>query len=193
MENSENKDFNYRLKQTFAFFFQGLLYIGPIALTIYIFVLAFQLVDGIIPVGIPGLGILVIFVSVTLTGIIGQRLLSKPFVAYFNYLLNKAPLFKIVYSSIKDLISAFVGKEKKFNQPVLVKVSKVSNLEKLGFITQTDVEELGLGKGKVAVYFPHSYAFTGELFIAPAEDVSMVDIPAAEVMKFIISGGITRI
>ncbi len=177
----------------FNYFFQGLLYVAPLGITIYIFVMAFHFIDGIIPIGIPGLGIVVIFTIVTSIGIIGQTLISKPITLYMKGMLDKTPFIKIVYTSIKDLISAFVGKEKKFNQPVLVKINKISNLEKLGFITQSDLHDLGIGDGKVAVFFPHSYAFTGELFIVPKEDVSPVDWPAAEVMKFVISGGIARI
>ncbi|HEY9123033.1 MAG TPA: DUF502 domain-containing protein, partial [Bacteroidales bacterium] len=93
---------------------------------------------------------------------------------------------------IRDLISAFVGKDKKFNQPVLVKVNKTAELEKIGFLTANDLSALKV-KGKVAVYFPHSYAFSGELFIVPSELVTPLDITPAEAMKFIVSGGVTEI
>jgi len=95
----------------------------------------------------------------------------------------------VIYSSIRDLLSAFVGKEKKFNNPVLVKVNHLSNLEKLGFLTQDDLSHLGVEGKKVAVYFPHSYNFSGELFIVPIEHVRPVDITSVEHMKFIVSGG----
>ena len=95
----------------------------------------------------------------------------------------------MIYSAIRDLLSAFVGKEKKFNNPVLVKVNHLSNLEKLGFLTQKDLSTLGIEDGKVAVYFPHSYNFSGELFIVPVEHVRSIDISSAEYMKFIVSGG----
>jgi uncharacterized membrane protein len=102
-------------------------------------------------------------------------------------------LVKVIYSSIKDLLSAFVGKERKFNTPVLVTVNPVSDLEKMGFLTQEDVSHIGIEGKKVAVYFPHSYNFSGEMFIVPAAQVKKINAAASDVMKFIVSGGVTNI
>jgi uncharacterized membrane protein len=90
-------------------------------------------------------------------------------------------------------MSAFVGKDKKFTEPVLVKVNKDSELEKLGFITQHDLSRLGIEKGKVAVYLPHSYNFSGNLFIVPARNITPIDASPTEVMKFIVTAGVTAI
>ena len=68
---------------------------------------------------------------------------------------------------MRDLLSALFAKERKFSHPVVVQMSGVSDLEKLGFITQEDLVELGM-REKVAVYFPHSYNFSGELYIVAA-------------------------
>jgi uncharacterized membrane protein len=95
-----------------------------------------------------------------------------------------------IYSALNDLFSAFVGKEKKFNKPVMVKVNLNSDLEKLGFITAEDLNFLN-EKDKVAVYFPHSYNFSGELFIVPEINVKPIDVNSSEVMKFIVSAGLT--
>jgi uncharacterized membrane protein len=97
---------------------------------------------------------------------------------------------KFVYSAFNDLFSAFVGKEKKFNQPVLVKVNLSSDLEKIGFITEQNLALLG-EKDKVAVYFPHSYNFSGELFIVPKANIKPINISSSDVMKFVISAGLT--
>jgi uncharacterized membrane protein len=67
----------------------------------------------------------------------------------------------------------------------------VSNLEKMGFITQKEMKEM-VFKDKVVVYFPHSYNFSGEMFIVPKEHVIALDIPSAEAMKFIVSGGASK-
>ena len=93
---------------------------------------------------------------------------------------------------MNDLFSAFVGKERKFNKPVIVLVNPISNLEKLGFLTEEDLSELG-ENDKVAVYFPHSYNFSGELFIVPKSQVRSIDINPVVVMKFIVSGGVSDI
>ena len=105
--------------------------------------------------------------------------------------MDRTPVVKLVYSSVRDLLNAFVGKEKKFNQPVLVKVNTVSELEKVGFLTQEDLSDLNI-LDKVAVYFPHSYNFSGELFIVPKELVRPFHMAPSEAMKFIVSGGIAR-
>jgi uncharacterized membrane protein len=67
-----------------------------------------------------------------------------------------------------------------------------SDLEKLGFITEENLELLELeDTDKVAVYFPHSYNFSGELFIVPRANIKPVNINSSEVMKFIVSAGLT--
>ena len=47
--------------------------------------------------------------------------------------------------------------------------------------------------GQVAVYIPFAYAFSGEMYIVPASYVTFVEISAGEWMKFIISGGVTKV
>jgi uncharacterized membrane protein len=103
--------------------------------------------------------------------------------------MKRIPILKVIYSAFNDLFSAFVGKEKKFNQPVLVRVNKSLNLEKLGFLTEEDLSLVD-EKEKVAVYFPHSYNWSGELFLVPRDQVKRIDVPPAEVMKFIVSAGV---
>jgi uncharacterized membrane protein len=185
------------MKKIVGYFFQGLLYVAPLGLTIYAIVLLFNVIDGLIQnyieewikIHIPGLGILLIFLSITLLGMIGGSILGAPVRRTIDKLLDKAPLFKVIYSSIRDLLSAFVGKEKKFNRPVLVKVNTISELEKVGFLTRDDLSNIGI-KDKVAVYFPHSYNFSGELFIVPAEHIRPLNMAPADAMKFVVSGGV---
>jgi len=105
----------------------------------------------------------------------------------------KIPIINLLFTSLKDILSAFVGKERKFSNPALVKINHLTNLEKLGFITQEDLSKIGVKDKKVAVYFPHSYNFSGELFIVPAEQVTPLDLPSSEIMKFIVSGGVIDI
>jgi len=93
---------------------------------------------------------------------------------------------------MKDLFTAFVGKEKKFNVPVIVCMNQENDLWKLGFVTEKNLAEFGL-HDMVAVYFPHSYAFSGVLYIVPEKSVKLVDLSPSEVMKFVVSGGITKV
>ena len=123
-------------------------------------------------------------------GIIGNTIIARPIKALINRIINKIPILKVFYSALNDLFSAFVGKERKFNRPVLVLVNPISNLEKLGFMTEDDLSKLDESE-KLAVYFPHSYNFSGELFIVPKNLVKPIDINPAEVMKFIVSAGVS--
>lgn len=173
-----------------TYFFRGLLFVVPIALTIYIMILAISWLDNLIPLKIPGLGLLTILAFISLVGYLASTLLAGPLFGLLEDVLSRLPLVSIIYSSLKDLISAFVGDKKKFNQPVLVTLDPVHTIQKPGFITQNDLSNLGL-QGQVAVYLPHSYNFSGNLFIVPAQYVTPLDAPGAEFMKFIVSGGVS--
>jgi uncharacterized membrane protein len=187
-------------KKVIDYFLQGLLLVAPFGLTFYFIYICFikindlaqDHIDKVLPFRIPGLGFLLLFILITTVGYFGHKLLSQPIKLLIEKLIAKVPFIQVVYSSIRDFLSAFVGKEKKFTQPVLVKINKISDLEKIGFLTSTDLNELGI-KDSVAVYFPHSYAFSGELFIVPSNQVKPLDIPPAEAMKFVVSGGISKL
>ena len=178
------------MKRLLAYFLQGLLYTLPIAATIYVVIEAIVLIDGIIPSEVPGLGILILIVLVTLVGFLGSTIIVQQFFS-LEKLLDRIPLIKIIYTSIKDLLSAFVGKKKRFNQPVLVKME--GQVERLGFVTQEDLSDLGIPTSKIGVYIPFSYAVTGNLIIVPKENVTLIDANSADIMKFIISGGVTSL
>jgi uncharacterized membrane protein len=200
MKKKNRSGFRFVMKRFTSYFLQGLLYSAPIGITIYVIYAVFNFSDGILKpliesylkFPVPGLGILIMVILITLIGIIGQTVVAQPFKAALERLIQKAPLLNMVYTSIRDFMEAFVGREKKFNQPVSVIVCHNPEIERFGFITQHDLSELNI-PNKVAVYFPFSYAFTGELLIVPAESVKPLDIPSGELMKFIVSGGVTRV
>lgn len=141
------------------------------------------------PMHIPGLGILNVVVIILVAGILVTSVITDPIKGWFHRWLNRLPIFKFLYSSIKDLTEAFVGDEKKFNEPVLVEVNEFG-LKKIGFLVQKDLKAVGL-PGDVAVYFPYSYSFAGQVVIVSAEKIKAIDITAAEAMKFVISGGVS--
>lgn len=178
------------MKRILSYFLQGLLYTLPVFATVYVIIEAIIFVDGIIPVKVPGLGLLIILSSLTLIGFIGTRFITPNIISVDKY-LDKVPLIKTVYTSVKDLLSAFVGKKKRFTEPVLVKME--GNVERFGFVTQHDLTDLGISADKVAVYIPFSYALTGNLIVVPKTNVSPVDGNSADIMKFVISGGVTEI
>jgi uncharacterized membrane protein len=178
------------------YFFQGLLLIIPIGATLYFIVASIRWTDrvitGLVPPGwnMPGVGLLIILTAITFVGYLGSTFIFRSVFDLFERLLNHLPFVRLIYSSLKDLIAAFVGDKKKFDHPVLVTINKHSDLKKLGFITQDDLSALQL-PGNVAVYLPHSYNISGDLYIVPKESVTFLAAPSAEVMKFIVSGGVT--
>lgn len=181
------------MKKFINYFLQGLLYIVPITVTLYVVVWTFQKIDGILPFQFPGLGLIIIISLITIIGFLGSAIITSPINAFFQNLLKRAPLLKTIYSSVKDLMNTFVGNKKGFSEPVLVKVYENSTIERIGFITNEDVESLNIAKGKVLVYMPHSYAISGQLFVVEKKNVSPIDKSSAEIMKLIVSGGVTEI
>ncbi len=189
------------IRWVMRYFFQGLLFIAPLFITAYALYFIFIHVDGfinqhiirILKFNIPGFGVVSMIVVVALIGFLARTIFLKPMLNHLDRTINKTPLVKIIYTSIRDLLSAFVGNKRKFTEPVLVKVSKDCELEKLGFVTQRDLSSLGIYDGRVAVYLPHSYNFSGNLFIVQASCVRPLNAPATEVMKFIVSAGVIDI
>ena len=178
------------MKKLIGYFLQGLLYLVPIAATIYVVVEAVVLVDGLIPIDFPGVGLLIILVVVTATGFLGGTLIVRR-ILRLEKILDKVPLLKIIYTSVKDLLSAFVGKKKRFTEPVLVKME--GEVERIGFVTQKELTHLGISADKIGVYIPFSYAVTGNLIIVPKGNITPINGSSADIMKFIISGGVTEI
>ncbi|MCL4481133.1 MAG: DUF502 domain-containing protein [Bacteroidetes bacterium] len=186
------------MKRLGTYFLQGLLLIAPLAATIYIVFFLFKFTDGLLStyleeyfkLKIPGLGILIIFLLLIFLGIIGGTIIAKPITFVINRILEKTPLLRLIYTSVKDLFSAFVGKERKFHRPVVVLVDEQNDLWRMGFLTNDKIGELGL-KDKVAVYFPLSYNISGILYLVPVNRIKPLNIPAADAMKFVISGGVS--
>lgn len=187
-------------KRLAGYFLQGLLYAAPLGFTIFFIYRGFGFVDEILKpylkehfhLVIPGLGLIILVSSITILGFVGQTVIAQPFKIVLEGLIKRTPILNTVYSFLHDFMEAFVGKDKKFNQPVRVIVCKEPEIERFGFITQNDLTELGI-KDKVAVYLPWSYNFSGEMYIVPSECVFPVDIHPSEMMKFILSGGVTRV
>lgn len=179
----------FTYKRILTYFFRGLLFVVPIALTIYVILLILQFLDGILPIPVPGLGIIIMLAFITFVGFLASIFVTKPLFDIFERWVFKIPLINILYTSIKDLMSAFVGDKKKFNVPVIVKLSE--GMSRLGFITQDDLSLLE-AENLVAIYFPHSYNFSGNLYLVPQENVRVLkNVKSADVMKFIVSGGVS--
>ncbi|HMP98596.1 MAG TPA: DUF502 domain-containing protein [Cyclobacteriaceae bacterium] len=172
------------------YFLSGTIFIVPLVATLYFIFAAITWLDGLLETPIPGLGLVIIISVITLFGYLTTTFFFKTFTDLFETAIKRMPLVSLIYNSIKDLIGAFVGDKKKFTHPVLVLMNKESGIYKMGFVTQDNLNEIGL-KDMVSVYLPHSYNFSGNHFLVPRENIKPLNIPGATAMKFIVSGGIS--
>jgi uncharacterized membrane protein len=179
-------------------FLQGLVILGPVAVTAYVIYKVFVNVDdlipfdGILPFKMPrGIGFLIVVSTVTLVGYLGTRFFFAKAIDGFNHLLEHTPGIKHIYSSVKEIMGSFVGDKRKFNKPVWVRVNTSPEIWRIGFLTQKNMEKMGM-EDKVAVYMPHSYAISGwVIIIDKSETKPVTKMDAAEAMKFAVSGGVT--
>ena len=172
------------------YFFNGTLFIVPLVATAYFIFVSFQWLDTRLNLPYPGVGFAIILSVITIFGYFTSNFAFKTFATWFDHGMNRIPLVKLIYSAVKDLLAAFVGDKRKFDKPVLVTINKENTIHRIGFVTQSDVSELGL-PDMVVVYFPQSYAFAGDHFLVSKENVKPLNISGSVAMKFIVSGGIS--
>ena len=187
------------MKQLARYFIQGLLTAAPLFVTVYILATLFTTVGSVLnklgihihPMVDPLIGFVGVIVVVVLIGMLASSLVFQSFMLVIDRTIERTSFIKTIYSSVKDLLSAFLGNKKKFTQPVLIWINRETGNRQLGFLTQNSLAELGIPEGNVSVYLPNSYAFSGIVMIVPKENVVHLDAKPADVMKFIVSGGVT--
>ncbi len=180
--------------QRFAtYFMRGLLVIVPAAAAIYVVWLTVTTVDRAIaaiarrPV-FPGVGFLLTVALIVLTGALASGFAMRWLFGAIDRLFQRTPLVQLIYTSLRDLIDAFVGEKRRFDRPVVVRVA--DGVELLGFLTRDDLAELGL-PGQAAVYLPQSYNFAGNLIVVPGERVRPLAVDSRTAMTLIVSGGVS--
>ena len=178
------------MKKLIKYFFEGLLFLVPLVATIYVLYLVFVKIDNLFSFRIPGMGFVVTLLTVTAIGFIASNFLTRKVVLMVDRLMSRMPFVKMIYTSIRDLIGAFVGEKKRFDKPVLVGIAPGSSMQIIGFITCESLKNLGIADS-VAVYLPQSYNFAGNLVIVPRDQVTPLSAESGQVMAFIVSGGVT--
>ncbi|CAN5286390.1 hypothetical protein BH23BAC3_BH23BAC3_18350 [soil metagenome] len=186
------------MKPILNYFLRGLLFVFPLFATFYIITILVNWIDntlygiifGWVPFDLPGLGIITAFFLIVLLGVLVTQAFARPLLFYFERAIEKTPFVKIIYTAFKDLTEAFVGDKKRFNQPARVRLT--DGVERIGFITRTDLTDFAI-ENRVAVYFPHSYNFSGNLFLVDPSFVTPLDIDPSDAMKFAISAGVTHV
>jgi uncharacterized membrane protein len=177
-----------------TYFFRGLVVLAPLVLTIWLTYELFARVDrwlgGLFGFTIPGAGVLVTIALITLFGFLASNLVARTVLGVVEGLVARLPFVRLLYGSTRDLLNAFVGERRRFDTPVMVTLAPESNLKTIGFVTQESLARYDL-PGYVAVYLPQSYNFAGNLVVVPASQVERIRARGADVMAFIVSGGVT--
>ncbi|AZI38970.1 DUF502 domain-containing protein [Epilithonimonas vandammei] len=189
-----NRSFNEYLRLFLRSFIQGLIIIGPFAITVWIIWSIVFSIDNIIPSiseKFPGLIFFTVIFGTTFIGYFGNKfIIGRLIVDGVDYVLEHIPGIKFIYTSLKDVLGSFVGDKKKFNVPVWVKTNETPEIWRIGFLTQSDMSVVNLDQ-MVAVYLPHSYAVSGWVIITKYNNIKEVTgMSAAEAMKFAVSGGV---
>ena len=178
------------MKRISQYFLQGLLFLVPLFVTIYVIYWVFVRIDGVLDFPVPGLGFIVTIAMVTVVGFVASNFLARKIFHLIDRIFARLPLVKMIYTSIQDLINAFVGDKKSFNRPVQVIVNRESNIRVIGFATRESLDSIGI-RDSVAVYLPQSYNFAGNLIIVDRDQVVPLPGDPGEVMKLIVSGGVS--
>lgn len=174
------------------YFLRGLVVVVPLALTVYVCALIFTTIDNWMPLPIRGTGFVAAVVLITLVGALASTIVTRSLIGAVDRVFDRLPFVRLLYSSAKDMLNAFVGEKRRFDKPVLVSVSADKAVKVLAFLTSDSLASLG-AHDHVTVYMPQSYGFAGHILVVPADRVERIDADAAEVMAFIISGGVTQV
>ena len=178
------------MKRLINSFFQGLLVVGPLAITLYVCWAVFSTIDRWLGLPIPGAGFVLTLALITLVGFLATNLVTRGTISLVERVMARLPFLRLIYTSTRDLLDAFVGEKRRFDRPVLVSLTASSDVRVLGFVTRDSLAALGLD-GAVAVYVPQSYGWAGNVVICAAGRVAPVPVDSADVMAFVVSGGVT--
>jgi uncharacterized membrane protein len=176
-----------------AYFLQGIIVVVPLVAVYLTGKYIYDLLADYSLFGSVWITLGIVLLSILIIGWFGRNVFLQPFFILFEDVLVRAPVIKFVYTSIKDLMEAFVGEKKRFNQPVLMDLIDGTQLQRFGFVTEDALHKLGPEfTGKVAVYVPMSYSVSGNLYIVPGTILTpLPNVEPAELMKYILSGGVT--
>jgi uncharacterized membrane protein len=178
------------MKRIVQYFLRGLVVTTPVFLTGYVCWWIVSRVDRMLGLSIPGAGLVVTLAGITVVGFLAGNLVTRGLVAEIEGMLEKLPFVRLLYTSTKDLLNAFVGEQRRFNRPVRARLDQAGLVWTMGFVTAEGVERLGM-PGFVAVYVPQAYNFAGNLIIVPSAQVERVEADASDIMAFIVSGGVS--
>ncbi len=207
-KQKENRAFMKLGSKLRAYFFTGILVTAPVAMTFYVAYKVILWIDtGVgkllppqlrsyydtLPFTIPGLGIIVLILTMTLVGMFAAGFIGKFFIRLGDWIVKRIPLISTVYSLLKKVFETFLSdKTAAFSKVVLLEYPR-KGIWILGLVsTDTEGEVKNILKQEmVNVFVPTTPNPTsGFLIFMPKQDLIYLDMSVEEALKFIISGGI---
>jgi len=183
-------------KKLRAQFVAGILVIVPIGAAILILAWVFITVDNILqPVvksllghTIPGVGFGITVVLIYLAGVVATNIVGKRLIRYGESLLARVPLFRYIYTGIKQILESFsTPREAGFLQVVLVEFPK-KGMRVMGFVTSESCDKSG--EKILSVFIPTSPNPTsGYLEIVRENDIIRTNISVDDALKMVLSAG----
>ncbi len=187
------------------YFFTGLLISAPIGATIYITIFIVEFIAGLVPqrfnpngllpeiIGyeIPGLELIIAFLSFILIGLIFSTLFGKAILGYFDNLITRIPFAGNVYKAIKQITETFSNADAAYQKVVLIEYPR-KDIYAIGFMTGETKGEIKDRKriDMVNVFVPTTPNPTsGFLLFIPKEDAVELDMSVEDAIKLVVSAG----
>jgi uncharacterized membrane protein len=178
------------MKRFLVHFSRGLVLLAPLVISGWVCWKLLSAIDGLLGLPIPGAGFVTTIALVTAVGFLGSNLLTRTVVGAVERFMERLPFVRLLYGSTKDLLGAFVGERRRFDHPVLLSLTADGSVQLVGFVTQASLESVGVAD-RIAVYCPHSYNFSGQLYVVSPEQVRPLAMSSADAMALVVSGGVT--
>ncbi|MBR4153580.1 MAG: DUF502 domain-containing protein [Selenomonadaceae bacterium] len=189
-EDKQPQSFKEKISSSFL---KGLLVIVPPAITIlvvmWLFDLTEQIISTVFPAHIPGTGLVIVVLSIWVIGILSGNYLSEKIIELFDALIDKIPVVKFIYGSVKQVTKALFESDSAFKNVVLV---PYGNSYILGFLILTIPEPVRekLGDDYVCIYVPWSMNMTaGMNLFVKSSDVIYLNMAPPDAFQFILTAG----
>jgi uncharacterized membrane protein len=183
----------------------GVLVWLPILATLWVVFTMLHFMDGVLLLvppayrpeklvgfSLPGAGAVLALIVVLLTGLMVTNLIGRRLIIWGEELLNRIPVVRTVYGSVKSLAESVLSQSSSFRKVVMVEYPRAGAWS-IGFLTAEDVPEISekLGEPHVAVYISAALnATAGYLVVVPRRQVVELEMSVDEAMKMIITVGV---
>ena len=190
-----------------SYFLTGIIVTAPVGLTFYVAILFIGFIDGkvrniipekyhydnLLPIEIPGIGLLFVFILLTFIGFLTAGLIGRFIIKLGERIISRLPIIRSVYGALKQIFeSVLASSSKSFREVVLIEYPR-KGVWAIGFITGDTKGEVqnATKENMVNVFLPTTPNPTsGFLLFVPRKDVIILDMNVEEGIKMVISGGI---